>query len=86
MIKPRTTISLGTSGWVLMVSTVFLTDVGVSLNPSSQCCRSIPHFWGVHTGQYGQFLVRILVRNKFLVALLGYECLVVINNLVNHIL
>ena len=43
MIKPRTMMSFGTRGWVLMVSTVFLTDVGVSLNPSSQASRSMPH-------------------------------------------
>ena len=36
MINPRTTISLGTSGWVLMVSTVLRTDSGVSLKPSNQ--------------------------------------------------
>jgi len=36
IINPRTTMSLGTSGWVLMVSTVLRTDSGVSLNPSSQ--------------------------------------------------
>ena len=44
IIKPLTTISFGTSGWVLMVSTVFLTDSGVSLKPSNQWCRSMPHF------------------------------------------
>ena len=43
MINPRTTISFGTSGWVLMVSTVFLTDVGVSLKPSNHWSRSMPH-------------------------------------------
>ena len=36
MINPRTTMSLGTRGWVLMVSTVLRTDSGVSLKPSSQ--------------------------------------------------
>ncbi len=29
LINPRTTISFGTSGWVLMVSTVLRTEVGV---------------------------------------------------------
>ena len=36
MMNPLTTTSLGMSGWVLMVSTVLRTDVGVSLNPSNQ--------------------------------------------------
>ena len=36
-------MSRGTRGWVLMVSTVRLTDVGVSLKPSNQWCRSMPH-------------------------------------------
>ena len=35
MMKPRTTMPFGTSGCVLMVSTVRLTEVGVSLKPSS---------------------------------------------------
>ena len=30
MMKPRTTMSLGISGWVLMVSTVLRTEAGVS--------------------------------------------------------
>ena len=36
MMKPRTAMSFGTSGCVLMVSTVLRTDSGVSLNPSNQ--------------------------------------------------
>ena len=36
MMNPLTTMSFGMSGWVLMVSTVFLTEVGVSLKPSNQ--------------------------------------------------
>ena len=30
MMKPRTTMSLGMRGWVLMVSTVLRTEAGVS--------------------------------------------------------
>ncbi len=43
IMNPLTIMSFGTSGWVLMVSTVFLTEVGVSLNPSNHWFKSMPH-------------------------------------------
>ena len=58
MINPRTTISLGTSGWVLMVSTVLRTEG----------CREQFGKSGVHTRQYRQFLVGVLVGDILLVA------------------
>ena len=36
-------MSFGTSGWVLIVSTVLRTEVGVSLKPSNHWSRSMPH-------------------------------------------
>ena len=41
MMNPLTVMSLGTRGWVFIVFTVFLTDSGVSLNPSSHWFRSV---------------------------------------------
>ena len=41
MMNPLTVMPLGTSGWVFIVFTVFLTDSGVSLNPSSHWFRSV---------------------------------------------
>lgn len=43
MMKPRTVTSLGTRGCVRIVSTVLRTLSSVSLKPSSQWFKSMPH-------------------------------------------
>ena len=65
--------------WTDNQSTCILDELGISIL-QSQCRRQKLCQAGIHTGKDGKLLIWVFARKILLVALVGYEFLVILDN------